>query len=106
MEAVNERPMVLFSVSRCALSRRSGVEEAQRPNLGRAMPRWTLDPAVLLKLGEMILEAPVVELCLLGLSVLRNRPCLRICQRLRLRQRRRRLRLARLLPQHDGRMVH
>ena len=40
---------------------------------------------MLLKLGEMILEAPVVELCLLGLSVLRNRPCLRIYLRLRLR---------------------
>ena len=54
----------------------------------------------------MILEAPVLVLCLFVLSVLRNRPCLRICQRLRLRQRRRRLRLARLLPQPDGQMVH
>ena len=104
MEAVNERPMVLFSVSRCALSRRSGVEEAQRPNLGRAMPRWTLDPAVLLYLGKLILEALELELCLFGLSVLRNRPCLRICLRLRLRQRRRELRHARL--RHEGCMVH
>ena len=54
----------------------------------------------------MILEAPVLELCLFGLSVLRNRLCLRVCLRLRLRQRRKRLRLARLLPQHDGQMVH
>ena len=89
--------------ARGALSRQASRRRRSR---AQAMPRWTLDPAVLLKLGEMILEAPVVELCLLGLSVLRNRPCLRICQRLRLRQRRRRLRLARLLPQHDGQIVH
>ena len=52
----------------------------------------------------MMLEAPVLELCLFGLSVLRNRPCLRICLRLRLRQRRRELRLARL--RHEGCMVY
>ena len=54
----------------------------------------------------MILEAPVLFLSLFGLSVLRNRPCLRICLRLRLRLRRRRLRLARLLPQHEGQVMH
>ena len=51
----------------------------------------------------MILEAPVLELCLFGLSVLRNRPCLRSLRlRQRLRQRRWELHLARLLPQQDG----
>ena len=85
----------------------TGVEEAQEPGFWQRHPKVDLiDPAVLLKLGAGILEAPVLELCLLGLSVLRSRPCLRICLRLRLRQRRRRLRLARLLPQHDGQMVH
>ena len=68
-----------------------------------------------------MLEALVIGLCLLGLSVLRSRPCLRICLwlrlrmrlrlwlrlRLGLRQRLRRssLRLARL-PQHGDWMVH
>ena len=68
--------------ARGALSRQASRRRRSR---AQAMPRWTLDPAVLLKLGEMILEAPVVELCLFGLTVLRNRPCLRICLRLRLR---------------------
>ena len=67
-----------------------------------------------------MLEAMVLGLCLLGLSVLRSRPCLRIYLRLRLRLRlwqrlglrlRRRLRssslrLARLLPQYGDCMGH
>tara|TARA_B100000795_G_scaffold238592_1_gene199812 strand:- start:209 stop:469 length:261 start_codon:yes stop_codon:yes gene_type:complete len=40
---------------------------------------------MLLQLGKVMLEALVLFLCLLGLSVLRSRPCLRICLRLRLR---------------------
>ena len=73
-----------------------------------------------------MLEAMVLGLCLLGFSVLRSRPGLRICLHLRLRLwlwlhlhlrlrlrlclrlrlRRSSLRLARLLPQHGDCMVH
>ena len=42
-------------------------------------------PLVLLYLGKVLLEALVLGLCLLDLSVLRSHPCLRICLRLRLR---------------------
>ena len=88
---------------------------------------------MLLQLGKVVLEATVLGLCLLCLSVLRSRPCLRIrlrpCLRirlqlrlrlrlrlrlwlwlwlwlrLRLRLHRRSLHLVRLLPQHDDCMV-
>ena len=59
-----------------------------------------------------MLEALVLGLCLLGLSVLRSRPCLRICLRLRLRLqlwqwlRRRSLHLVPLLTQHGDCVVH
>ena len=56
------------------------AEETHKQSSG-----WTFDPAVLLQLGKVMLEAMVLGLCLLGLSVLRSRPCVRICLRLRLR---------------------
>ena len=42
------------------------------------LTRWTFDPAVRLYLGKVMLEALVLGLCLLGLSVLRSHPRLRI----------------------------
>ena len=49
------------------------AEETHKQSSG-----WTFDPAVLLQLGKVMLEALVLGLCLLGLSVLRSRPCVRI----------------------------
>ena len=64
------------------MPRANGSVEAQQPSSA-----WTFDPVVLLQLGRAMLEATELGLCLLGLSVLRNRPCVRICLRLRLRLR-------------------
>ena len=83
-----------LSATRCAERSRRGGAKAEF--CGKST--WTLDPAVLLYLSKLILEALVLELCLFYLSLLRNHPCLRICLQLRRRQRRRRLRLAHLLP--------
>ena len=76
------------------LPRADGSALRRRNSQALALPRWTFDPAVLLQLGKVMLEALVLGLCLLGLSVLCRRPCLRPCLRLRLRlrlHRRRRL---------------
>ena len=66
------------------LPRAGGSALRRRNSRARALPRWTFDPAVLLQLGKVMLEALVLGLRLLGLSVLCRRPCLRICLRLRL----------------------
>ena len=53
-------------------------ENALSRRNSRALPRRTFDLAVLLQLGKVLLEALVLGLCLLGLSVLCSHPCLRI----------------------------
>ena len=59
-------------------------EEGRQPSSALLL-RGTFDPAGLLQLGEVQLEATVLGLCLLGLSVLRSHPCLRLRLRLCLR---------------------
>ena len=77
----------LSSPGSAELFRADGGALRRHNSRALALPRWTFDPAVLLQLGKVMLEALVLGLCLLGLSMLRSRPCLRICQRLRLRLR-------------------
>ena len=69
-----------ISLLRSDTSPPRGDESALRrdDSRARALLRGTFDPAGLLQLGEVKLEATVLGLCLLGLSVLRSHPRLRI----------------------------
>ena len=76
---------ISLGVSSCPEATELCPEEGRQPS--SALLRGTFDPAVLLKLGGVKLEATVLGLCLLDLSVLRSHPYLRLRLGLRLRLR-------------------